>query len=410
MTTTKFLRKPVDYAIGNYVAPGKSWNGLSRRFAISDSNLAAGAEPALPIPADVENAREVLHFDAAAVQLHEAVSRWSVHTPSAAGTYQHAHVLPILYPGVTLGNSASRHGGVLLANKGATQPLVRIGSSCLYSAPSFLGGGPTAGWTTIATAPNGLIFGLPQGGSGSFADVWFSTNYGNSFASTGAAIPTATALLKSSSYFLIASSAVGKVHYCATVSGTYTAVTIDPTFPTCVQLVEGPPGTVCGLFRSAPLATEIYYSTDGGASWTRASSYTSFVAASLTWSSYYSLFVVLTLDGELWYSADGAAWFKTKTVASLAGFAGGQNQITMAGPVLAALIERTPTVGLYARGIAYSVDFGANWNEVYFGQPDAANMTLRSIATINNRIYAVDYDHVYISGPVGSIDTLYTGA
>lgn len=408
--TNKFLTRLIDYAVGDYVAPGKSWDGAARRYAISDSILRDGASPDTPIPADYENAREAMHYDAHAVQLHEAMHRWGTSVVGSSTFVPGSFVAPIFYPG-TVGPAGARQNGVIVGGRYNASSLIEISpDGVTFSAQRNTGA--NYNWQCFATGPTGLIFGDLVTSAGAFT---YSTNFGQTWATAtiGGSTPMFSCL-KGASYYL-AGDHNGKIWHSATVNGSYTSVTVDVVYAYAIQIVEGGSNTIALMNIGASSgATRIYHSADGGLTWTHASSFgpgNSGYDASICYSSVWGQFIALTANGEFWASADGATWNKYKTVSQLAGgsFKAGANQIFACGPVIGVLIENAVTNGLYARGLAYTADLGTTWNETYFGQPEDSTLTLNCLTAVNNRFYACDKFNVYRSGAIGNLDTLYSG-
>lgn len=405
----RFLRNPIDYAsLGNYVAPGRSWDGFPSRLAVADSIWIAGATPDLPIPADVENAREAILFDAMAVQTHAALTSWSTFV-TASGAVTQQFILPIAHPAMPAAPVGTMQKGLLIAGAAAT-----TGFTTLTLAPGLLGlqqATPAAVGFQCLAVDFSVIFGEITGGGGG-GDLIYSTNWGGSWtaATSVGNAGTITAVHKApGGHYLAAYD--GNVYRATALSGTW-AHTVVHSHDTAINFVDnGSTVVMLANFNGAP-EIHAWYSLDDGVTWTSATNFGASTAnASITYSKALGLFVVVNGNGELWTSADGISWTKIKTAAGLnPQLPCGPNTLAAIGSAICAVIEFGPLTGNYLRGIAYTCDLGASWYFAYFGQTTNSLNKIQMIRTINGRLFAIDQYNVFVSGQLETRDApLYTG-
>jgi hypothetical protein len=163
-------------------------------------------------------------------------------------------------------------------------------------------------------------------------------------------------------------------------------------------------------------AIHVLRSTDDGATWdfsNPSGSGAPPTGLGAAWSQANGCFVMIDSNGRVWTSVDADTWTIVRTVALLAAATmatpWGQNAVAACGPVIACLANRgVNALGKYDNGIAYTLDLGATWNEVYFGSADV-NAPLTNLISANGRLYAIDGEALYQSGVLESPPAVFTG-
>ncbi len=199
-----------------------------------------------------------------------------------------------------------------------------------------------------------------------------------------------------------------KLYIATALGGTWTNTTLTSLTAMSDLITDGAGNWV--LVGNVSAAAVTYYSTDDGATWTFGASLSN-GSCSGCYSAVDGKFYVLTALGLLYSSPTGVTWTLVKTMAFLTGANGvllGQNGMVACGAVLACRVGRlVNSLGKYPNGIAYTLDRGANWNEVYFGAP--TNKPLTNLISANGRIYAIDGAALYQSGVLESPPAVFTG-
>lgn len=416
MASKKYLRRPFEYATnGSYAAGGNPWSGQPRIYKPTDVELAAGSTPNTPVPPEVANYLEQVKGDMLAVQNAEAVSRWS-HTDVGGTTNVIGKFLLAFYPqlagapqvdtqqfigamGVKTSNS---HAWLAVSVDGRdfTDPLNA-------AAQGFDLG--FVGYSAISTDPFGVAFGGLLG----VATCKSVTPGGTVTTFTPGNTTQVDAAHFGAGHYIIAATSI---YYASALAGPWTTVAFGSAGDT-VQEIADNGDLAAGVVPTVLVATQTksfnghhvaFYSTDDGASWTSGHDFGAAIL-SLTWSPAWGLFVIIdTTNAGFWTSPDGAAWTKQKTIGR-SGFAGGTQKLAACGQCVAHVINRTTVDGVQAQGIAYTLDLGANWQEVYFGKILTAQ-PIRRLITANGRFVACDDYNLYVSGLLESPPALYQGS
>lgn len=414
-TTVKRLRAPYEFATaGNYPAGALPWSGNPSVVAPADSVLAAGNIPDTPVDAPTVNYLEQIRADAATVQSHAALSRWSQAT-GASGNDTIQFLLS-LYPPGSVGLQVRRQAALaIIGNKFATSHAY-VGLSA--DGQNFRGGLQLdlgfADFSAIAADDFGVMFGGLTGVATCKSVQFDSTPTVATF--TPGNSNQVEAAHYSAGHYLIA--AAGAMYSSTALGGTWASNSIGSVGDTVQSIVNNScvrAGTVATVLILAKTVAsnghrQVLRSTDDGVTWALGRDFGA-VAINACWSPAWGLFVVInTTNSELWTSPDGAAWTKQKTAATLATVAGGEAQIAACGFCIAAIVNHTAVSGRFLHGVAYTFDLGATWQEAYFGDLfTGSDLAIIKLISANGRLYALDAKTVYSSGALESPPALYTG-
>jgi hypothetical protein len=214
------------------------------------------------------------------------------------------------------------------------------------------------------------------------------------------------------SHYLAFERSTSKLYVSTALGGTWTSTTLGTIADIVNDLITDGAGTWVLIVTGVGGATYALQSVDDGASWASVSIAGSANGAGGAWSADWQRFVVIDGLGKLWSSPDGATWTLVKTMAALAsgtlvtGF--GQNTVAACGPAIACVANRgANSLGKYAQGIAYTLDRGANWNEVYIGA--TTNKPITNLIAANGRLFAIDGSNLYQGGVLIAPPSLFTG-
>lgn len=151
----------------------------------------------------------------------------------------------------------------------------------------------------------------------------------------------------------------------------------------------------------------VYYSSDDGQTWTAGKDFGA-VNLSLGYSKVLDLFIAIDVTNkQLWTSVDGNAWALISTFATLdTGGLSGHHALAACGVVIAHLLKHTGVANQQLNGIAYTLDLGVTWREVYFGNVNTGQ-PMRALISTNGRLYALDDFNVYTSGLLETPGNIY---
>lgn len=398
----KHIRSPVDYAsAGNYFAPGQEWDGQPSRFPITASMLLAGAAPDAPIGADIENAREAILFDAAAVQIHAALQTWRLTSPPVSGTLGNTQLIFGPVPGLQqkiafvleVNDSSADNTFVARSNDGS------IWKPKGGASPAF------TNFTACAPGPAGTILIIQLSPA-----VQWSTDYGTTWTENSVGFTNSLAVHYGLNRFwlcqhgevIVATSAAGLI------SGTHATMPVPGggSFTGSPEFADDKIGTICLISNatggSAPTYPSVYTSTDLGTTWTKTLDLTGSLHGNLHYDSVRGLFVTWDDTGSVSTSADGLTWVRgTATTGSAsAGMVTGAHTFAIVGAAIAKL-WLVNTGSDFAQGVAYSFDLGASWYIYIFGS-DTVQLT--QLRAGNNRLHALDPFRIWQSAPIATND------
>ncbi|HEX3871323.1 MAG TPA: hypothetical protein VHV77_12850 [Pirellulales bacterium] len=217
------------------------------------------------------------------------------------------------------------------------------------------------------------------------------------------------------SHYLIGAGAT--VYSAITLGGTWTSTgigSVGDSIRTFVHNGDAPPSGLPRVILGEVLVANshyvVRYSSDDGVTWTLGKDF-GVVALSLCYSEASDQFLALdTTNKQLWSSADGTTWTLLRTVASLdTGGISGHHTMAACGPAIAHLVKHTSVANQQLNGIAYTLDLGLTWREVYFGNVNTGQ-PMRALINANGRFVALDDFNTYVSGFLEANDGLYSGA
>lgn len=408
----RYLRKPFDYAnAGNYVAPGKPWDGLSRISTPTDNDLSVGATPDVAIAAEKENGRNKIVSDAQYLQAFLALHNWDHVFMPQVGTDAYAAVIGMRRVRAYGTMTEAQRQVVLLGADASDASKLRYctsndGNRLQTSPAKFAASGfASASYAAPGAAGEIMVTGVNN------TLVAYTSNSGSSWLGTTpfSGPPTMCVAHYSEglgSYFLINNTASGS-GACGRQT-TLAAVVAAPTLsnipitaaahivPTKCEMADNGSIVMLACVDDAG-AVAVYRSTNGGSTWSLSLTGAG-TDCNLVYSDYYGLFFFWDSSGSLRTSSDGAAWTVIRSNLTPAnGFLAGRGTLAAVG---AALVKSTSTGS--SAGIAFSFDMGSTWFYHYIDGGDVGGaFALRSI---NNRLYAIDSAglRLYRSGQLGA--------
>lgn len=403
----QLLRTPGDYAsAGVYVAPTKVWDGQPRLVYPTPSQIINGATPDTALPAELENGRNKILFDAQCVQIHDAMK--FTRTDLVVGTSTMTRLSAIQQTG-GVGAPSLRQKSILVSGAssgGAMQDSLLNDGTVGPAAFSSLAG--AAAKSAPACDSNGLIFFGLVGGTTSIIT-----------SSDGGVTPTTQAVAgliggaywvgATGSRYILFERGTQKIFSATSIAGAWT--TVVTTFDTVVDMATDGAGTWVMFGQAVGGVTQTMRSTDDGATWgSLAGMIYSATGVSGTWSDEWQAFIAIDGNGKLWASPTGVTWTLQKTMFALNGLIFGQNALASCGCAIACIVNRPAnSLGKNPRGIAFTLDHGATWNESYIGDATTANRSFSNILAANGRFYAIDGGSLYQSGVLAAPATIFTG-
>jgi hypothetical protein len=407
------LQNPAPWAtVSTYPAGGFPWSGGPVRINPGSGILAAGVAPADQPAAQVLNYQLGVSGDAlsdqAAIAAHAALQRWTRVTIPQVGSDSYYAVMG-LRPRRTYDVNGERQRvpvafGADTSDANKTRMARTNDGTVMEIVPGKISPAFTSFTYSAAGAPGEILLGQAS------PNIQYSTDHGHSWA--------ALALASSGSAALGAHYALGLNRYfAATVHGdvfTGTTLASIASWPSValpipgggsisgpVEFADDGGSNVCVVVNGVTIPS-IYYSGDGGTTWTWVVNLLASTTANLTYNKALGLFVGWDDNGHVVTSPNGSTWVLASTGSTPAnGFQSGYRTFASAGPAIVKTALNVITPGeLEQWGIAYSFNLGVNWNYWYF-----AGLTVPhtlTIAGFNNRIYALDGASLYVSGQLGS--------
>ncbi len=416
----RFLRRPYTFAqdTANYAAPTKAWDGQPKIVVPSDSQLNAGFTPNTGVDPTIANCLESDKADAISVAAHLALRSWTANPFVATLGNEVADFLVPVSPEGTAAQLGSRSvQAKLIASLGVVTANGHAQMKIFGNDPGILSGSDT-GFPALACASSdtggagtsgSAIFGCEVGSS---TCHYYSISSGAWFSFTPGISGQATAMFvtPNDGHYLV-SDRGGRVRQAVSLTGPWADAVYGSGGDGIVTFTAGN-GVIVAInwvtFGTSSNDRKAVYSSDDGVSWSTGHTFTN-TPCSLTFNEAYGLFVVVTGSGQVWTSADGATWTLNKTSSVLAtGIAPGAGQLASIGYAIVHLINRqTSTQKL--RGVAYSFDLGATWNEWYFAEY-TNGVDLKWLTHIDGALWATNGQTLWRSGRLSTPNTQYTGS
>jgi hypothetical protein len=411
----RYIRSPYDFATGgNYAAGAFDWSAKPRIVVPSTAVLTAGFTPDTPVPPETLNYLENAKADALALQCHSALQTWRISALMTtagggnAGSLGSILGMRVGYAGFAAGDTMKRPVQISYHPSTGFTAQSQSCDGSLWDPKTDTATSYTPA-TSLRACPGALNELFLFGRNTTFL---YSVDAGNTWttrATTGDTICDMHYMRFGGvdKYFKYTTGG-GIWVYSGAMSSAPTASTV----PGGTVGSDGPNGAFADNGAVLVVCTQqnhtysiVSRSTDGGATFTNVLTFAGTNIADLTYNEFWGLFVIMTPDGNVYTSADGAAWVTLVAGSTAAlGFSYGPGKLSSAGPAIVKVWSAVLSGSKILEGVAYSFNLGQDWNICPFGAP-TSTAQIQSIRGFNNRIYATGLDYVWTSGQLGSPDS-----